>query len=257
MHVVAVEPFGEVTDEGVQALVEVTGASLYQARMRLGHLLGWPGVVASAATREEAQSVAERLRRAGLDAWSLPRQVRSTAVLARRYALDERVIAVECDGGLPLRITLDEVRLLLRVRHVTSERTSAIAAQISYDVLRLVDSPLQTFTPPTSSSRLVAREFVRMYAAGHPTVVFALDALQYAAGSETLQPTRTANFAQAVQSLRTSCSRARYDERLLTRAGQLRVLGGMLRPEEHLDVAIRLLARHPPPPDPYRSDRSA
>jgi hypothetical protein len=45
-----------------------------------------------------------------------------------------------------------------------------------------------------------------------------------------------------VSRLRGRAIHAAYDERLNTRAGQLAVLGDVLTPEAHLDVAIELVA---------------
>lgn len=70
-----------------------------------------------------------------------------------------------------------------------------------------------------------------------------MPALTYESFGPRRQPSRAANFAVLVAELRRRCPAAVYDERLLTRAGQARVLGPALSPGEHRDVAITLLVR--------------
>jgi hypothetical protein len=58
-----------------------------------------------------------------------------------------------------------------------------------------------------------------------------------------LQQTRQANFSYLLEELRRHRADARYDDRLLTRAGQVQLLGPSLSPEQYLDIATSLLAK--------------
>ena len=80
-------------------------------------------------------------------------------------------------------------------------------------------------------------------------------ALTYESFGPRRQPTRAANFAALLAELRRRCTAAVFDERLLTRAGQARVLGPALPPDEHLDVAVTLLERVLPKPARPRASR--
>jgi hypothetical protein len=51
------------------------------------------------------------------------------------------------------------------------------------------------------------------------------------------------NFTYLISELRRRCPDALYDERLLSRAGQVALLGPSLNPEEHLIVATALLRK--------------
>ena len=54
--------------------------------------------------------------------------------------------------------------------------------------------------------------------------------------------TRELNFAYLISELRRFCPGAKYDDRLLNRVGQVRLLGPTLNPETNLDLAIDILA---------------
>jgi hypothetical protein len=58
-----------------------------------------------------------------------------------------------------------------------------------------------------------------------------------------MNPSREMNFNALVAELRLRCPAAFYDDRLLNRAGQPRLLGPLLRPEANLDLAVEILAR--------------
>ncbi len=60
-----------------------------------------------------------------------------------------------------------------------------------------------------------------------------------------MQPTRMGNFNQVVALLRTCAPDAAFNDRLLTRAGLLQILAGVLAPDPYVDVALALLARCP------------
>ena len=84
--------------------------------------------------------------------------------------------------------------------------------------------------------------FLHLYARGMPPLAWREDRLQYRSLGKALLPSRHANFAQVVAELRRRCPAAAYDERLATRAGQAQLLGPTLSTDDHLDVAISVLA---------------
>jgi hypothetical protein len=85
--------------------------------------------------------------------------------------------------------------------------------------------------------------FVNLYSANGSILVFRENALAYDSLGPARRPTRAENFTDFVARLRQCCPGARYDEGLLTRAGQAALLGPTLNPEEHLSVASALLAK--------------
>jgi len=58
-----------------------------------------------------------------------------------------------------------------------------------------------------------------------------------------LQPSRTANFRYLVAELQRRCPHAMRDERLMRRSTQGQILGPMLSPDDHLELAAMLVVR--------------
>jgi hypothetical protein len=96
-----------------------------------------------------------------------------------------------------------------------------------YNVGKDVDGPAKTLASVLGKTVYEAR--VRLLACG---------------AGPNAKPARAANFTYVVGELRKRNAQAAFDDRLLTRAGQLQVFGPMLVPEEHQDTAAALLARY-------------
>ena len=96
----------------------------------------------------------------------------------------------------------------------------------------------------TQQSRTDVREgFIYLYPGKLRPLVFLESELLYDSLGPALRPTRAANFAFVLEELRRRRPGAVYDDRLLSKAGQARLLGPMFEPERHLDIAISLLSR--------------
>ncbi|NOY53556.1 MAG: hypothetical protein GXP58_08045 [Deltaproteobacteria bacterium] len=85
--------------------------------------------------------------------------------------------------------------------------------------------------------------FLYLYSKNRPTVVMRENGLQYVSLGKALQVSQAANFNHVVSELRRQIPDAVFDDRLLTRGGQTRILGPLLTPEKHLDVAAALLVK--------------
>ena len=85
--------------------------------------------------------------------------------------------------------------------------------------------------------------FIRVYSQGLPVLVFRESGLIYESLGPARQPTQMANFNAVVSLLRERCPEAVYDNRLLQRQEQVRLLGAVLNPDAHIDVALALLKR--------------
>jgi hypothetical protein len=220
MELVAMKPRpADATPARAELLCAATGLATYEGRSRLRVLDGWPGIVTVHAEPERAHEVAGALRAAGFVAWVMQAMATEPRLVVRRFAIEEALLRVDVDDGTALAVPLEDVRLLLHTRR-REEREG----------------------------------FVHAIAAGVPTLVFGASALRYAELPDApVAPTRVANFARVVAQLRERIPAARFDDRLLSRVSQVRLLGPMLPPERHLDVAISLLTHHlARRDDPYR-----
>ena len=82
-----------------------------------------------------------------------------------------------------------------------------------------------------------------LYAADRPPVVFSQSGMTYDGFGAAMKLSRELNFACLKSELRRLCPAAGYDDRLLNRLGQARLLGPAQNPETNLDLAFDILAR--------------
>ena len=87
------------------------------------------------------------------------------------------------------------------------------------------------------------RHFLLLHSGARPVLVFNEMELLYDGLGSARQLTRQANFLILIGELRRRSPAARFDERLLNRAGQVQLLGPAFSPEDHLPLAAALLAR--------------
>jgi hypothetical protein len=102
-------------------------------------------------------------------------------------------------------------------------------------------------TKTTKNVREVITEerqgFANLYAGDSSILIFRENGLVYDSLGSALKPSRALNFTYLISELCRRCPDALYDERLLSRAGQVALLGPSLNPEEHLIVATALLRK--------------
>jgi hypothetical protein len=82
-----------------------------------------------------------------------------------------------------------------------------------------------------------------LYSGEKPPVIFSQTGLSYDGLGTAMKLSRELNFAHLKSELRRLCLSAVYDDRLLNRLGQVRLLGPALNPEKNLDLAFHILSR--------------
>jgi len=87
------------------------------------------------------------------------------------------------------------------------------------------------------------QELLYLQAGRRATFIFRQFEISFAGHGSNLQLTSERNMALLKQRLRNHCPQLRYDERLLTRSGQVRLLGPRLAPELYFDLALKLLTQ--------------
>lgn len=255
MHLVAVVAPRQVRDEDAEVLAAVCGTSMYEARNRLRSLAGGPGIVATQGTSDRAEALVAKLADRGLRAWTVgfPYDEPRRSVVS--YTLRAHSLVATCRAHGELEIPLGAVvRLLHGRRFARSEHPVAPDLNPPVGLGAALANGLFGASERDGYRRVkqTATSFLYAHAPGWPALVFDENELRFAAGGALVEPTRTANFARMVDQLRRLCVGATYDDRLLSRGEQLRVLGAMLRPERHLDAAIAVLVQASSRPSPYR-----
>jgi hypothetical protein len=230
-------------------LAEILGMSLYDARLRLRAADGGPAVGTLFPDREEAQDCSAALRAAGFQAVVLSPEMLETEArrfLVRGFSLGDDSLGVISRQGENLQIPFRSVDLILRGTEIMRQTETETVREKKFSLGRAVISGglvMTKKTTTTQESTTESREnFLHVYAENFPPVVFRESSVQYDSLGPEMQASRQLNFNFLLQKLREKSPNAVFDDRLMNRLGQSRVLGSVLHPESHLDIAVSLLA---------------
>ncbi len=251
MHIVAIHSLTKDKEVMAGTLAAALGVTMYEALARVRAPGNGPLTVCVFAEMGRAGQLAERLQTAGFKAVVLTGDEIETeghARIVRLFSLGEESLDVKSEKGESLSIPFQNVDLMLRgtmiVRDVSTTET---VKSRSVSPGRAVLSGGLVLTKKTETVREVTSEarqgFVALYAGDRATLIFREKTLVYDSLGPALRASRAENFAYLIAELRRRCPKAIYDDRLLSRSGQVALLGPSLAPEEHLVVATALLAK--------------
>jgi hypothetical protein len=250
MHVVAIHSLKEDKETLADALAGALGVTRHEALMRLRAPGAGPLVVAVFGELDPAVQRAKGLQSAGFGIAVLTAEeieIETRAVMVKRFIFGADELHAETEGKESLSLSFPDVELILRGIGIVRSTATETEKTRSVSLRRAVLSGGMAISRTDQTEREVTTEerqgFVNLYAANGSVLVFRENALAYDSLAHAPKPTRAENFADFIARLRQRCPGARYDERLLTRAGQAALLGPTLNPEEHLSVASALLAK--------------
>jgi hypothetical protein len=250
VHVVAVHNLNEDKEALGDDLAAALKVTVHEALMRLRAPGDGPLVVGVFAGQDPAAGLAERLRAAGfkavvLTAGEIEREAGAWMVKRFEFGPDGlRIETVNKDG---LGVSYKEIELILRGTGIVLSTSTETEKTRSLSIGRAVLTGGMMISKTTRTEREVAEEqrqgFINVYMAKGPVLALYENVLSYDSLGPARKPSRAGNFAHLVSELRKRCPGGRYDERLLSRAGQAALLGPTLNPEQHLVVASALLAK--------------
>jgi hypothetical protein len=250
MHVVAIHSLKEEKETLADALAGALGVTRHEALMRLRAPGAGPLVVAVFGELDPAVQRAKGLQSAGFPIAVLTAEeieIETRAVMVKRFIFGADELRAETEGKESLSLSFPDVELILRgigiVRSTSTETEKTRSVSLKRAVLSGGMAISRTDTTEAQVTTEERQAFLNLYATNGSVLVFRENALSYDSLGPAPKPTRAENFADFVSRLRECCPGARYDERLLTRAGQAALLGPTLNPEEHLSVATALLAK--------------
>lgn len=207
-------------------------------------------MVGLCADRSAALEIAGRLTSGGFSALVLGRgdiETDERRFFVRRFRLGEEGLDAEDRKKQALTVSFSRIGLLLLVSRITTQISTETEKKRSFSLTRAVVSGGLVMTSEKKTVREVQKDsserVLYLYSHGVKTVVFGESDLVYAETGLPLQLSAAANFTSLITELRKRSAGARFDDRLLSRAGQVRVLGPTLTPGEHIDIAVTLLAR--------------
>ena len=250
LNIIAIYNLPEKKETLAETLAVAMNSTVYEALARLKAPGRGPLVVGTSAALGQAEETVTRLRASGFHGVLLKDEdVEGEAdrFAVRRFKLNSDGLNVESGPGKSLNVDYGSIRLILRGTSIAQTTLTETVKEKKFDPgMALLTGGLKMTktTEKIVESTTQAREgFFNLYAEKQQTLVFREGGLVYDSLGPALQPTRQANFSYLIKELRRLSPEAVYDDRLLSRAGQVQLLGPSLCPEKHLDIATSLLEK--------------
>jgi hypothetical protein len=249
MHVVAIHGWKEETQELVQTITGVVGITAFEVRQRM--IGGGPVVVANLADSQQALALSKKLNQNGIATVVVDAaEVLSTRYfIVRRFELNESSLRIETGDRQRAEISYGEINLLLPGTSIarSSEKQTVVKRKLSLGKTILsggipMSKKVEHEKEVSTEER---RKVLYLYTSKQPPILFSQNGMTYDGLGAAMKLSRELNFTYLISELRRLSPGAIYDDRLLKRVGQVRLLGPALNPETNLDLAAEILARSP------------
>jgi hypothetical protein len=248
VHVVVIHGCKEETTGLTQAIASALGMTVFEARQRM--IGGGPTVVASFADPQQAQMLEKKLNQSGIatlvvDATAA--RTRTGHFIVRRFELNEPSLRIETGDRQRAEIPYGEIDLLLPGTSIVGYSETETVTARKFSLGKTILAGGIPMSKKVEHQKEVATEerskVLYLYAGNRPPIVFSQDGMIYDGLGAAMKLSRELNFTYLISELRRLSPGAVYDDRLLKRVGQVRLLGPALNPETTLDLAAEVLAR--------------
>ena len=248
MHVVAIHGWRDESAETVRAISEALGSTVFEVRQRM--IGGGPAVVASFADPQQARALCGQLLQSGVASLLVDaEQVRSGSghFVVRRFELRDAALHLEAVDGASAEVPYGEIELLLPATRIAGTTETKTVSERQFSLGRTILSGGIPLTKKVTRQEEVTGEdrskLLFLFAAGGAQFVFRQSGMNYDGFGAAMKLSQELNFAFLCSELRRRCPGARFDDRLVNRLGQVRLLGPAQHFDAGLDLAAEILAR--------------
>lgn len=248
MFVVAIYGWREETAEMAQVLAAHLGIMPFEARQRL--IGGGPSVVAGFADLRQATELSGKVRRSGIKSLVIDTaKVRQREVfsIVRRFGFEGDRLRIETHKGRDETIPYAEMELLLSGTSVVGSNETKTVVEKKFSIGKTLLSGGIPMTSKVERQEIVSSEeseqVLYLYSRNRSTAIFSLNGMNYDGFGAEMKLSRKLNFSHLVSQLRLYAPDAPFDDRLLSRGNQTRLLGPAQGREASLDLAAEILAR--------------
>jgi len=224
------------------------GLIAFEVRQRL--IGGGPSVIAGFSDLQQAKELAEKINRIGINAIIVDAAAvckRSYSFIASRFEFAGGGLQIETHSGRQEMLSYADVNLLLLGTNVISNRKTQKVEEKKFDINRAAFTHGLVRTKTVYREKEVSSEqseqVLYLFARGRLPVVFSLNGTNYDGFGAEMKMSRILNFSHLVNQLRLHASGATFDDRLLNKLNQTRLLGSTLGPAATLDLAAVILSR--------------
>jgi hypothetical protein len=248
MYVVTIHHWQEATTELAQALADALKVTAFDARQRL--VGNGPAVVATFAELDPAQRLVKKLQEAGFRGGVIDASAAcagNSFCIVHRFLLENAMLHIEEVDGRKVRIAYSQVGLLLPATRVTGHMERHTITERKFSMGKTLIAGGLPMTRKVERRETVSGEererVLYLCTKSRPWFIFPQLSMVYDGLGARMKPSREMNFNELVAELRRRSPAAGYDDRLINRATQAKLLGPLLSPETNLDLAVEILAR--------------
>ena len=247
MHVVVLHRGHEPTPEHVQSLAAALDATAFDARQRL--ICHGPVVVSTQADPQRAFALLRQLQQSGFHAFVVDVETALTkcpVFFVRSFKFEDDSIRVLDAGGRKGSISYNDIKLILPSLRTVSHAEFDTVAGRKFSVGKTLMTGGLTMTKKVKFQEMVSKEDREkiLYLCGgkRARLICGQEKMEYEGFSDEMKPSREMNFSLFIAKIRQKCPAAVYDERLMKRTEQIKLLGSLLDPDSHIDLAADILA---------------
>ena len=250
MYLVVVHAWKKEAAEVAKTIADKTGMIVFEAQQKIA--AGGPAVLATFADQTQAETLAVRLSEDEVPAFVVDTEgVRneSQPFLVCSFMLEEQALRLESTDGEICTIDYEAIELMLVATCSAGQaQATGTATKRKFSLGKTLLAGGVPMTKKVKGEETVVTpgerdETIWLYATKQTTVIFDRAVLNYNGLGDAIQLTRDLNFSYLKTELRRLAAKSRYDDRLLKRAGLVRLLGPALNPEADLDLAFEILSR--------------
>jgi len=248
MHAVVIDRIGD-PEALVPRVAAALGVTAYDVRASLHVHGGGPAIFAVHAEAAPAAATVQALRAIGVDATTVDVEAAAASIgdfPVRRFELGDAAISVDTRDHRAASLAYASVDVIVLATSIVSTERTEVVRERSFSPGRslLTGGLVNTRTRETQqrSTHMDSEEIAFVFTAGPEAYRFGEATLVFQGLGDAIQPARTANFQYLLTQLRQRCPGASFDERLRKRAQQAQLLGRVLSPDDHLALAVALVA---------------
>ncbi|MBL8944124.1 MAG: hypothetical protein JNK45_13290 [Myxococcales bacterium] len=227
------------------------GVTAYDVRASLQVEGGGPAILAVLADPAAAESTAAALRSVGVEAVTRDVAATSAAIgdfAVRRFEFGPTGLSLDTRDGRTAEVPYASVDAIVLACAIISTEHTEVVRERKFSPGRslLTGGLINTRTRDTTQrqTHVDSEEIAFVFAGGAEAYRLGEASLVFQGLGAAIQPSRTANFQYLLAQLRQRCTGAAIDERLRKRAQQAQLLGRVLSPDDHLELAVALVAAH-------------
>jgi hypothetical protein len=248
MFVGVIYGWSDETPAMVQDLAAALGVTAFEARQRF--IGGGPSVVASFADQQQARALAEKLSRDGIKALTVDAgavRQRDPFFIVRRFLFGEQALKIEAQNGQQGSLPYAEMELFLIGTSITGMNTTKTVVEKKFSMGKTLIAGGIPMTKKVERRETVSSEeseqILYLFAHNRPAALFSLNGVNYDGFGAEMKLSRKLNFSHLIDQLRLHAPGAAFDDRLLNRGSQTRLLGPAQGRGAGLDLAAEILAQ--------------